>query len=53
MKAIGKKTRRGFDSRPADYAGMMELVDSSDLGSLVERRAGSTPATRTILLRIC
>ena len=29
------------------YAGMVELVDSEDLGSFAERRAGSSPVTRT------
>ena len=29
------------------YAGMMELADMRDLGSRAERRAGSTPVTRT------
>ena len=29
------------------YAGMVELVDSVDLGSSAERRAGSSPVTRT------
>ena len=29
------------------YAGVVELVDSKDLGSFVERRAGSSPAART------
>ena len=29
------------------YPDMVELVDSSDLGSDVERRAGSSPAIRT------
>ena len=30
------------------HAGMAELADALDLGSSVARRAGSTPATRTI-----
>ena len=30
------------------HAGMMELADMRDLGSRAERRAGSTPVTRTI-----
>ncbi len=42
-------------------AGMVELADSVDLGSSVERRAGSSPVTRTngdsscllIIERIC
>ena len=29
------------------YGGVVELVDSKDLGSFVERRAGSSPAART------
>ena len=29
------------------HAGMMELADMRDLGSRAERRAGSTPVTRT------
>ena len=29
------------------FAGMMELADMRDLGSRAERRAGSTPVTRT------
>ena len=29
------------------YAGMAELADALDLGSSVNRRAGSTPVTRT------
>ena len=29
------------------HAGMAELADVQDLGSCVERRAGSTPVTRT------
>ncbi len=32
-------------------AGMAELVDAPDLGSGAERRGGSTPSTRTIILR--
>ena len=31
-----------------EYAGVVELVDSKDLGSFVERRAGSSPAARTM-----
>ena len=31
----------------AAHAGMMELADMRDLGSRAERRAGSTPVTRT------
>ena len=30
------------------YAGVVELVDSMDLGSIANRRAGSSPAARTI-----
>ena len=30
-----------------EYAGMVELVDSEDLGSSAERRVGSSPTTRT------
>ena len=30
------------------FAGMVELVDSVDLGSTVDRRAGSSPVARTI-----
>ena len=30
-----------------EYAGMLELVDWTDLGSVVERRVGSSPTTRT------
>ena len=29
------------------YAGMVELADTQDLGSCAERCTGSTPATRT------
>lgn len=29
------------------YAGVVELVDSMDLGSIANRRAGSSPAART------
>ena len=29
------------------YAGVVELVDSMDLGSIADRRAGSSPAART------
>ena len=32
------------------YAGVVEMVDASDLGSDVERRAGSSPVTGTNLL---
>ena len=35
-------------SLTTEYAGMAELADAQDLGSCVERRAGSTPVTRTI-----
>lgn len=31
------------------YADMVELADTMDLGSIVERRAGSNPVIRTIL----
>lgn len=29
------------------YAGMVELVDTQDLGSCAARRVGSSPTTRT------
>ena len=32
---------------PLISAGMVELVDSEDLGSSAERRVGSSPTTRT------
>ena len=32
------------------FAGMMELADMRDLGSRAERRAGSTPVTRTMII---
>ena len=32
---------------PPIYAGMLELVDRMDLGSIAERRWGSSPHTRT------
>ena len=32
---------------PSLYAGMVELVDSEDLGSSVNWRVGSSPTTRT------
>ena len=33
-----------------EYAGMLESVDWTDLGSVVERRVGSSPTARTIQL---
>ena len=30
------------------YAGVAKLADAIDLGSIVERRGGSSPFTRTI-----
>ena len=30
-----------------NYAGMVELADTQDLGSCAHKRAGSTPVTRT------
>ena len=33
-----------------EYAGMVELVDTQDLGSCAARRVGSSPTTRTITL---
>ena len=34
------------------YAGMVELVDSKDLGSFANRRVGSNPTTHPILILI-
>ena len=31
-----------------EYAGMVELVDTQDLGSCAARRVGSSPTTRTM-----
>ena len=35
------------------YAGVVELVDTPDLGSGIERCGGSSPSTRTIILKPC
>lgn len=37
--------------RQIKYAGMVELVDTQDLGSCAVRRVGSSPTTRTISRR--
>ena len=35
------------------YGGLAELVDALDLGSSVERRAGSSPVSPTMLSGLC
>ena len=45
MLANGKKLRR------SSYGGLAELADALDLGSSVERRAGSSPVSPTKWLR--
>ena len=35
------------------YAGVVELVDSMDLGSIANRCAGSSPAARTTKVLLC
>ena len=43
IKTVGAKHR-------LIYAGMVELVDTQDLGSCAAMRVGSSPTTRTIVL---
>ena len=40
---FGKKSRIGMN----EYAGVVKLVDTLDLGSSAERCVGSSPSTRT------
>ena len=51
MRDLGRVTLvKVFITRATEtikYAGMLELVDWTDLGSVVERRVGSSPTTRT------
>ena len=37
------------NNKPTEYADVVELADTLDLGSNVERHAGSSPVIRTIV----
>ena len=41
------RTAGAWRSRPMSYAGVVELVDTQDLGSCDKSRGGSNPSART------
>ena len=43
-----RTTKKRQNALSLIYAGMVEMVDSEDLGSSAVRRVGSSPTTRTI-----